>query len=129
MKKGSNSARPGEYAQSEIARMKRYIAALCFVAAPAAAAPYLEADLPDQTTTHCALSLNGGAFGPDTPVVGVPRRCRHDLAAVPVGVNSVRVVAVKDEAVWGRQESAPSAPFVFTRPSAPGAPSGSRLVP
>lgn len=109
----------------------RRLLALCLslFAASVYAAPFLEADLPDQGTTHCRLSLDGGAFGPDVPVVGTPRVCRHDLVGTTVGAHSARLVAVNADAVWGRQESAPSAPFAFTRPAGPTPPAGTRLVP
>jgi hypothetical protein len=110
--------------------MRRLLMLAILFAVPTAwAAPFLEADLPDQATTHCALSLDGAAFGPDAPVSGTPKTCKVDLASVAPGAHSARLVAVKADAVWGRQESAPSAPFPFTRPGAPATPSGSRLVP
>ena len=109
--------------------MLRYFALLAFAAAPAWAAPFLVADLPDQSTTHCRLSLDGAAFGPDVPVSGTPKVCRFDMAPTEVGAHSARAVAVNADPVWGRQESAPSAPFAFTRPSGPAVPAGTRLVP
>jgi len=108
--------------------MKRYLLLALFPFA-ANAAPFLVADLPDQSTTHCALSLDGAAFGPDALATGTPKVCRYDLASVSVGAHSARLIAVNADPVWGRQESAPSAPFAFTRPSGPAVPGGTRLVP
>lgn len=105
------------------------IVALSLFAANAAAAPFIEADLPDQSTTHCKLSLDGGVFGPEVPVVGTPRICRHDMQGTAVGAHEVRLVAVATDAIWGRRESVPSAPFAFTRPGVATPPGGIRLVP
>lgn len=112
-------------------RMLRPFALLiAFVVSPAWAAPFLEADLADQTTTHCRLSLDGGAFGPDVPVTAtVPKLCRVDLQGTTVGAHDARLIAVAADAVWGRRESAPSAPFAFTRPGVATPPAGIRLVP
>ena len=108
----------------------RYLATLlAFVAAPAFAVSAV-ADLPDQTTTHCVLEMDG-TWGADVPVVTVSgvRVCSFDVTGVASGAHSARAKAVKNDAVWGRLESAPSAPLAFTKPSAPGVPSGIRLVP
>jgi len=111
--------------------MKRILLAaiLALCASGVHAAPFVVADLADQTTTHCTLSLDGGAFGPDVPVVGTPKQCKHDLTAVTVGAHSARLVAVKVDSVWGRLESAPSSPLAFSRPATPAAPSGPTLTP
>lgn len=107
--------------------LRLLLAALAALALPAFAAPFLVADLPDQTTTHCTLSLDGGAYGVDVPVTGTPKECKHDLAAVGNGQHTATLKAIKVDPVWGRLESAPSAPFAFARPAAPSAPGGTRL--
>lgn len=111
--------------------MLRYFAfLLAFVVSPAFAAPFLEADLSDQSTTHCKLSLDGGAFGPEVPVTATtPKLCRVDMSGTAVGAHSAVLVAVADDPIWGRRESAPSAPFAFTRPGVATPPGGIRLVP
>lgn len=101
------------------------------------AAPFADADLPDQLTTHCAIAYcapdgtSCGAYSADVPVVlnaGV-RYCHADAANAPTGARSVRVLAVVVDPLWGRLPSAPSAPLPFTRPANPAAPVNIRLVP
>lgn len=111
--------------------MTRFLFALlmALMAPLAVAAPFIVGDLADQTTTHCALELNGGAWGPDVPVAGTaPKECRFDIGNVAAGPHTVRAKAIKVDAVWGRQESPPSAPFSFTRPASPAPPAGIRLA-
>jgi hypothetical protein len=88
-------------------------------------------DLPDQTTTHCQFRFDGGAWGADTPVVTISgtRLCAVDISGIAEGAHTVDAKAVKQDALWGRLESAPSVPFAFTRPAAPASPTGTRLVP
>lgn len=105
------------------------LAALAAIAVPTFAAPFVVGDLADQSTTHCAIEINGGAWGPDVPTSGTPRQCKFDVASVSVGTNTVRAKAIKIDAGWGRLESAPSAPFVFTRPAVPVAPATLQLAP
>jgi len=93
----------------------------------ASAAPFVVADLADQTTTHCAISVDGGAYSADVPVQGSPKVCKHDLSAVAAGSHTVTLKAVKVDPVWGRQESVASAPFTFTRPAGPPPPNGLRF--
>ena len=109
--------------------MLRFLALFLLTSTVAWAAPFLEADLAEQTVTHCKLALDGGAFGPDVPVSGTPRVCRHDLSGTATGAHSAVLVAVADDPIWGRRESAPSAPFAFTRPGVATPPGGIRLVP
>jgi hypothetical protein len=93
------------------------------------AAPFVVGDLPDQTTTHCILELDG-VWGTDVPVSGTTtKECKFDVASVSSGAHTARAKAVKVDAAWGRQESVPSAPFVFTRPVAPAAPATLRVAP
>jgi len=110
--------------------MIRFLLAFLAVPSLAFAAPFVEADLPDQTTTHCKMSLDGAAFGPEVPVTATtPKLCRVDLQGTPTGQHDVRLVAVATDPIWGRRESAPSVPFVFTRPGVATPPAGIRLVP
>lgn len=122
------------------------IALLC-VAAVTDAAPFLACDV-DVRTTHTALqfctSINAatspatcsawGAWGADTPtnvVSTTAEECKNDLSSAPTGFNLVRTKAIDINSAWtgGREESAPSAPFAFTRPAPLQSPTGSRLVP
>lgn len=110
--------------------MNKLLALLALVAAPAFSAPFLVADLADQTVTHCKLAMDGAAYGPDVPVTATtPKLCRIDLSGTATGAHSAVLVAVADDPIWGRRESAPSAPFAFTRPGVATPPAGTRLVP
>lgn len=117
-------------------RLFAFLVALA-VATFSHAAPSVDADLPDQLTTHCAIAYcapdgtSCGAYSADVPVVlnaGV-RYCHADAASAPTGARSVRVLAVVVDPLWGRLPSAPSAPLPFTRPANPAAPVNIRLVP
>ena len=112
--------------------MIRYLLAtiLAFVVSPALAVTVV-GDLPDQTTTHCAFQFDGGAWGADTPVVTISgqRLCAVDVSGISEGAHTVAAKAVKNDPLWGRLESVPSSPLAFTRPAAPAAPAGTRLVP
>lgn len=111
--------------------MSRYLLAtiLAFVVSPAQAVSVV-ADLPDQTTTHCIMEFDS-VWGTETAVVTISgtRLCAFDVSAVPEGAHNVRMRAVKNDPLWGRLESVPSSPLSFTRPAAPAAPAGTRLVP
>jgi hypothetical protein len=110
--------------------MRRFLLAFLAIPSLACAAPFLEADLPDQTTTHCKMSIDGAAFGPEVPVTATtPKLCRMDLQGIATGAHDARLVAVASDPIWGRRESAPSVPFAFTRPGVATPPGGIRLVP
>jgi hypothetical protein len=112
--------------------MTRYLLALllAFVVPPALAVTAV-ADLPTQTTTHCTFQVDGAAWGADVPsvTVGGVRVCALDVTGIAAGAHSILVKAVVVDPLWGRLESAPSSPLAFTRPQAPAAPAGIRLVP
>lgn len=116
-------------------RLFAFLAALA-VAAFSHAAPFAQMDLPTaQDATHCQLAFcnaTGGAcaaYGANVPVTGAPKICRVDVASAAPGAQSVRMKAVVIDATWGNLTSPESAHFPFTRPAAPGAPSGGALVP
>lgn len=120
------------------------LVALLVAPAAAVAAPFLACDV-EPVVTHTQLQVcttintatspatctTWGAWSADTPVVTVAsaKECRHDIATSAVGVNLVRAKAVVVDGTWGRQESVPSAPFVYSRPASPASPAGSRIVP
>lgn len=106
------------------------------------AQPYLYCDLAPAAThytlQYCSsLDATGlicntwpAAWEADTPFVvgGVTgRQCKTSLAPLPMAKHIVRAKAVLVDATWGRQESAPSTPLPFERPSLPGAPSSLRI--
>lgn len=110
--------------------MKRFIALLTFAcAASAQAAPHLYGTVQDGVT-HCGVVIDG-APKVTVPVIqgSTPLTCRLDLASLGTGPHVATMTAIIDDPVWGTQESAPSAPFSFTRPAAPAAPSTPHLAP
>lgn len=121
--------------------MKRILAAFAaFLPFAAGAAPFVACDLAPQathsaiqfcTTINAGSCTTWGAWGADTPavVVGANKECRHDVSTSSVGANIVRVKAVAIDPSWGRQESAPSDPFAYSRPMSPVSPAGTRLIP
>jgi hypothetical protein len=103
-----------------------FLAAL--VANGAIAAPVVISDswTAAQKPTHCGLLLDAKAKV-DVPVAtdasGNPF-CQFDLSSVTSGAHRIKATAIIIDPVWGRQESAESLPLDFSRPGAPGVPSG-----
>jgi hypothetical protein len=96
----------------------------------AVGAPFVVSDPLDDRATHCGWVKDGGARL-DVPVTVTPagKICKWDLAGFTAGAHTVNATAVLIDPVWGRLESAPSAPFAFSVPTAPKAPSGLALTP
>lgn len=94
--------------------------------------PYVVSDpLADQTCTHAGVVTDGGtkvdvALGLDSSGKKI---VLVDVGGIATGAHTLVITAVRNDAVWGRQESAPAAPFAFTRPAVPAAPSGLVLKP
>ena len=106
--------------------MKRIALILALASAPVAAQPFVVADVVSGVTT-CGVTLDGVA---QPPVTAASLQCRFDVAKVTNGSHTVTMTArTVADPVWGTQESAPSAPFVFVRPVAPSAPGNLRLAP
>jgi hypothetical protein len=82
--------------------------------------------------THCTLTINTQAKGPDTVVLknqtGQPY-CSFDVATLSVGTNTLRATAVLVDPTWGRQESGPSLPLELARPGVPTAPAALKVQP
>jgi len=76
------------------------------------------------------VSLDGGAVveSPADPVTASTVRFKFDVGAVTSGNHTLKVKAYKNDAVWGRLESA-EAVFTFARPAAPAVPGGLQLAP
>jgi hypothetical protein len=75
---------------------------------------------------------NCGVFMDATPKVTVAVSsgvCRSALTSLSNGSHSVTMSAINADPNWGTQESAPSPPFVFSKPAAPIAPSNLRVAP
>jgi len=65
---------------------------------------------------------------PADPVTASTVRFKFDVGSVTAGSHTIRVKAFKNDAAWGRLESA-EAVFTFSRPAAPAVPAGLRLAP
>jgi sugar phosphate permease len=99
---------------------------MLFSLAASAAGPYAQASVVVGVTS-CNFSLDGGAKA-NVPVVSL--LCKYDLSGIAVGAHTITVTAVAvADPVWGTQESAPTSPLAFTRPSLPGVPTGLQLTP
>ena len=107
--------------------MRKLMAVIAALFAPAAlAAPFVVADVVSGVTS-CGVTLDGQA---QTAVPASNLQCRFDVANVSNGQHTITMTArTVNDPVWGTQESAPSAPFVFSRPAATSAPGNLRLVP
>lgn len=97
-------------------------------AAPVVAAgPYVISDAYPTTVTQpdgFSVSVDGGATvdsAPQSVAGGV--RLHYDVGAVSAGSHAVTVKAYKNDAVYGRMESAASV-FTFVKPGPPAAPTG-----
>jgi hypothetical protein len=90
------------------------------------AAPHLYGNV-EPGVTSCGMVLDGA---PKVVMPVVAGQCKFDLANVSNGSHTVTLTAIaENDPVWGTQESAPSAPFVFVRPAAPTAPSTVKIAP
>lgn len=89
-------------------------------------------DATTQTVTHCGVVLDNGTKS-DIPVAvsADGKYCDINVTDVSVGVHNVKATFVNVDPVWGRVESAFSAPFTFTKPNltAPSAPAGLVIKP
>jgi hypothetical protein len=109
--------------------MKRISAliALAFATSVQAQAPHLYGNVED-VVTHCGMVLDGAPKITAPIVPGTPKQCKFSVSAVSVGPHTVTLTAIiMDPAGWVTEESAPSAPFLFTRPATPVAPTTLRL--
>ena len=106
--------------------MKRTLMLAALLPLPALAAPFVVADVVAGVST-CGVTLDGQA---QTAVPATNNQCRFDVGNVSNGQHTITMTArTVNDPVWGTQESAPSAPFVFARPAATSAPGNLRLVP
>ena len=114
--------------------MRYFLAiALCLFAANVYAAPFVVSDAYPVGSTQpdgFTVSMDGGPVveSPADPVTASTVRFKLDIGSVTSGSHTIRVKAYKNDAAWGRLESA-EAVFTFTRPAAPAAPSGLQLAP
>lgn len=88
------------------------------------AAPFVVADVISGVAS-CGVVLDGG---PKVVVPAASMQCKFDVSSVSPGNHTVTMTAqTVNDPIWGTQESSPSAPFVFTKPAAPGIPTNLRL--
>lgn len=122
--------------------MRKALLGLALMAPACWAAPWLACDLPVEATHYATQSCTsidptglicqnwGAPWSADKAYYqgAVVRECHDDLSSVALGRHIVRAKSVSVDAVWGRQESAPSDPLAFSRPGLPAAPTGVRLT-
>lgn len=99
--------------------------ALMFLATTTYAAPFIVADVAAGVTS-CGVVLDAQS---KIKITVVAAQCKFDVGNVTNGTHTVTMTAIIDDAAWGGQESAPSAPFTFAKPAAPSVPSNLRLTP
>lgn len=107
--------------------MKTFAALVLFlVASVAQAAPFLVGDVVSGVA-QCGVFMDASA---KITVPAAALQCKYDLAGLAAGSHSARMTAITSaDPVWGTQESASSAPFVFIAPGVPVAPTGLKLTP
>ena len=106
---------------------------LCLCAATAWASPFVVSDPYPADAVQpdgFAVSLDGGPVveTPADPVTASTIRFRFDVGTVASGSHTLLIKAYKQDAVWGRLESA-EAVFTFARPAAPSGATGLKLSP
>lgn len=112
--------------------MKWFFSVLfCLVAFNAWAAPFVVSDAypaGDTQPDGFLCTLNTGAVQDVVAdvVTSTTKRLKFDAVNAVSGSNTVKVKAYKNDAVWGRLESA-EVNFTFPRPAAPSGASGLRL--
>jgi hypothetical protein len=97
---------------------------------PVSAAPFVVSDPLDPRATSCGVLLDAAAKV-TIPVTtqGTDKICKYDISGVSVGAHTIRMTTIANDPVWGSQESVPSAPLSFARPSGVSAPAGLELQP
>lgn len=101
-----------------------FLAILLF-SVPAFAGPFMTCDPQTGVTSY---KLTGPAWVPATVPAEADGSIHMDVAASPVGENSLTVAACTTHGAWGELCSV-FVPFVFARPGLPAAPSGFGLAP
>ena len=106
--------------------MRAWIAVLWLFSTVAVASPFVVADVVSGVT-QCGVVVD---TQPKVTVPAASLMCKYDVSALATGSHTITMTAITvSDPVWGTQESVPSAPFVFTRPAKPTAPSTLRLAP
>ena len=111
--------------------MKSLFALLALFPAVAFASPFVVSDpSTDLRPTECGYHVDGGPRL-SSPVAkdatGKPY-CKIDMASISAGNHTITATFAYTDDVWGFQESAPSVPLAFSRPSPSVAPGPLRLA-
>jgi hypothetical protein len=106
---------------------------LCLFAFNAYAAPFVVSDAYPAADTQpdgFLCTLNTGAVQDVVADVVTPttKRLKYDAVGAISGSNTLKIKAYKNDALWGRLESA-EVNFTFPRPAAPSGATGVRLAP
>jgi hypothetical protein len=104
--------------------MKKILAALALsiFSIAANASPFIVSDPSIQDVSHCGVYMDGNpVVEVAVDIVAAGARCKFDVGSVTPGEHTVTATFIKNDAAWGRLESASSVPFVFVRPTSGGA--------
>lgn len=112
--------------------MKRLLLISLFCCAPAhAVGPFVASDILVPGVSQCGVFMDA-APKVTIPVIAVTggNICKLDISGLPPGAHSVTMTAIAvNDPIYGSQESPPSLPLAFTKPSPPAAPTGLKLIP
>lgn len=108
-----------------------FLAILFLFPLSAASAQYVYGDTQLTAPGQCGVFLDSNPrTAISTVLVGTVHTCKLDVSGVSNGSHSVKFTAVAtNDPTWGTQESGQSAPFAFSRPGSPAAPTNLRLGP
>lgn len=112
--------------------MIKYLITLSLmVFSSAALAAHVVSDpLGNQSTTHCGFVMDSGTKQDIAVVRNASNQayCSLDISTLAAGTHTVTVTAIINDPVFGRRESAASAPLNFTVPALPTVPGNIRLA-
>lgn len=101
------------------------VLAMVLMASSAWANPFIVCDPQAGVTSY---KVTGAAWATGTVPAQADGSIRMDIQGAPVGTSNLNFSACADDPIWGEQCSV-TAPFSFTRPGIPAAPTGAKLVP
>ncbi len=114
--------------------MKKLLLLFALLPLQVFAAPFVITDTLTPGVSQCGVFLDTSAkqvvpvTAVTTPATG--NICKFDIGSVTPGSHTLKFSAISvNDPLWGSQESAPSIPFVFVRPGAPGIPTGLTPIP
>lgn len=101
------------------------LSAMFLLSVQAAASPFLVCD-PQSGVAY--YKITGDSFWSANIPAQADGSLRADLAGISSGTHNINIAACLNDPSFGEVCSA-TAPFAFTKPSAPGAPTNTRLAP